>query len=256
MTEKSIMHYWEKLKPEQNVHARIQENWKRKAGIIDTIYTESNMVTFLWNVYTHRYIYVSDKLRQASGLDPALYLDDNGFEFSLSRIHPQHLDAIGAFSRLCTKYLASNNGLDPKIARVCLNFLYKNGRGEYVQLIQRMSVLETDKNLKPLLIACYVLHIGHIKKADSVGCVISVPGQVNIFEYNQHDKCVELPITFSDKEKNLLHLLSLGLSTKKIAQQLHISPLTVNTHRRNLIKKTACRDTTAAVTFARMINLI
>jgi DNA-binding CsgD family transcriptional regulator len=44
--------------------------------------------------------------------------------------------------------------------------------------------------------------------------------------------------TFSDREFEILQLLALGMDSDKIAEKLFLSTHTVNTHRRNLLKKT------------------
>jgi DNA-binding CsgD family transcriptional regulator len=43
---------------------------------------------------------------------------------------------------------------------------------------------------------------------------------------------------FSDREFEILQLISVGLDSEQIAKKLHLSLNTVNTHRRNMLKKT------------------
>jgi DNA-binding CsgD family transcriptional regulator len=49
---------------------------------------------------------------------------------------------------------------------------------------------------------------------------------------------LETGFTFSDREFEILQLLAHGMDTDKIAEKLYLSTHTVNTHRRNLLKKT------------------
>jgi len=49
---------------------------------------------------------------------------------------------------------------------------------------------------------------------------------------------LETGFTFSDREFEILQLLAHGMDTDKIAEKLFLSAHTVNTHRRNLLKKT------------------
>ena len=58
------------------------------------------------------------------------------------------------------------------------------------------------------------------------------------------------------QEKKILALLAEGKQSKEIADELFISSHTIDTHRRNLLKKTNCIDTTALITFAKMTGLI
>jgi DNA-binding CsgD family transcriptional regulator len=51
----------------------------------------------------------------------------------------------------------------------------------------------------------------------------------------------------SEKEMALVRKLARGLSSKQIAESLEITKNTVDTHRRNLLKKTGCKNTTELV---------
>ena len=53
----------------------------------------------------------------------------------------------------------------------------------------------------------------------------------------------------STRELEILNLLSEGLSSKEIANQLYISYDTVRTHRNNILKKTKFRTLTQAVSY-------
>jgi DNA-binding NarL/FixJ family response regulator len=46
----------------------------------------------------------------------------------------------------------------------------------------------------------------------------------------------------SKRETEILRLMSLGYSTKEIANQLHVSNETVKSHRKNLFKKLSAKN--------------
>ena len=56
--------------------------------------------------------------------------------------------------------------------------------------------------------------------------------------------------SISNRELEVLKLICLGLSAKKISEHLHISPRTVEGHRNNMLKKTGLNSTAALVSFA------
>lgn len=56
----------------------------------------------------------------------------------------------------------------------------------------------------------------------------------------------QVPILTS-REKEILVLISEGMTNKEIADQLYISPLTVDSHRKNLLAKFTVRNTAALV---------
>jgi len=62
--------------------------------------------------------------------------------------------------------------------------------------------------------------------------------------------------SLSRQEKKILSLLAEGKSSKEIANELSVSPHTVDTHRRHLLGKTNCIDTTGMITYARLVGLL
>ena len=51
------------------------------------------------------------------------------------------------------------------------------------------------------------------------------------------------PVTLiSDREKEILILMSYGITSKNIAKRLHLSVSTIETHRKNLLLKLECNN--------------
>lgn len=62
--------------------------------------------------------------------------------------------------------------------------------------------------------------------------------------------------TLSDREKQVLRLISDGQSSKEIARVLYISPSTVGVHRRNLMRKIGAHKTAALTRYAIRTQLV
>lgn len=58
------------------------------------------------------------------------------------------------------------------------------------------------------------------------------------------------------REKEVLELIAEGLTTQEMADQLYISPATVDTHRKNLLTKLNAKNTASLVKLALMYNFI
>lgn len=63
-------------------------------------------------------------------------------------------------------------------------------------------------------------------------------------------------IKFSQREKDMLNLISRGLSNQEIASTLNLSQRTVERHRTNLLDKTGCKNSIHLVIYALKNNLI
>lgn len=60
----------------------------------------------------------------------------------------------------------------------------------------------------------------------------------------------------SERELEILHLISEGLSNSEIAQKLFLSKRTVDKHRSNILMKTNCKNTANLVMYAVKNNLV
>ncbi|HEX2393993.1 MAG TPA: LuxR C-terminal-related transcriptional regulator, partial [Bacteroidales bacterium] len=63
-------------------------------------------------------------------------------------------------------------------------------------------------------------------------------------------------IKLSQREKDVLNMISQGLSNQEIASALHLSHRTVERHRTNLLDKTGSKNSISLVIYALKNNLI
>lgn len=64
------------------------------------------------------------------------------------------------------------------------------------------------------------------------------------------------PIHLTEREKEILDLISQGLSTQNIAAKLHLSQRTIEKHRSELLSKTNCSNSVSLVVYAMRNRLI
>jgi DNA-binding NarL/FixJ family response regulator len=64
------------------------------------------------------------------------------------------------------------------------------------------------------------------------------------------------PAGLTQREVEVLQLVATGASNQQVADVLHISVRTVNTHMTNILNKTGCDNRTAASVFAIQRNLV
>ncbi|HTK19218.1 MAG TPA: LuxR C-terminal-related transcriptional regulator [Mucilaginibacter sp.] len=248
--------YWKGLKPLNDVDSTSEKDWLVRVQMLDKLSAQNSVAIFLWNAFSNQFIYMSDSLRVFGGYDPERYTQKDGVDYSVSLIHPTHLKGVLQLYEMALSYGQKNHLTPLDKVVLSLNYLYKDNTGKYLQTLQQCIVVEADLNLQPRLVLSFVHNISHIKKEQSIGLVISSPMTTKIFYYDlTTDKIIERK-PFSTQELRVLRYLGQGLDTKQIATLLNISPNTVDTHRRNLINKTDCLDTTAVVSYAKLINIV
>jgi len=67
----------------------------------------------------------------------------------------------------------------------------------------------------------------------------------NLFKSRESDSITFLPnLEFSEREIDILQLMAFGKTAHEVAEKLYISPHTVKTHQKNMLKKTGCNNST------------
>jgi DNA-binding CsgD family transcriptional regulator len=246
--------YWNSLKPQSVSTSSYEEKWLTMAPFFDTVSLQSRVCVTLWNASTNRFIYAVDKTK-VLGENAIRFTDVDGVDFSIGNFHPDHLEALLLLMQKGIQYCFEKPEHLPYKIILNLDVLYKINKG-YIHILQQASVVETDDNKQPLLWLSYLYDITHIKKGNSANMVVKTPDEILIWNYLLNERKLEIVKPLTHQEKNVLNLLAQGNQTKEIAKKLFISHHTVDTHRRNLLTKTNCIDTTGLVSYARMTGLI
>jgi DNA-binding CsgD family transcriptional regulator len=240
------------IKP-RKIHTR--EKWLKKMEFLNSISAYDNAVILLHDTSVNRFIFMSDNAGVLGGYDPKYFLAEPGMDFSFGNIHPEQRSAALLIQLKIISYCIEHPTSSINNVVSYMTFLYKKKNGDYIQFLQKCMAVETDEAGHPLLYLRYGYDISHLVKP-SVGLIINTPDETLIWTYDAHNKRLIQINLLSAQEKKILGFLAEGKHSKQIAEELLISPHTIDTHRRNLLKKTHCIDTTALITFSKMTGLI
>lgn len=83
-----------------------------------------------------------------------------------------------------------------------------------------------------------------------------VTGAWEVSSYREYYPGIDDDELLSKREVEILRYISDGLNSRLIADKLSLSQHTVNTHRRNMLRKTNCLNTAELLKFARSVNII
>ena len=170
-----------------------------------------------------------------------------GFEYILQ--DAEQIELVGKFSDAGSmlNYL-QNNGVD--VVLLDINLPDSNGIDECSRIkeLHEDTIVIAISNINEYSIIQRMLNAGasgyFLKNAsaDEVisGIHLAVEGEVafsnGIENVLRSHRTVDLPI-ITRREKEVLSLLASGLSSVEIGEKIFISPLTVESHRRNLLQK-------------------
>jgi DNA-binding CsgD family transcriptional regulator len=231
-----------------------KEEWKALIPFLEQVSAHSYVKVLVWNVFTNRIVYAVDK-KNVAGYNASLYLAKNGINFSMSNMHPHFITAILTMQKKALEYVFSNK---PGFDKIVTHFdaLYKKNNGEYMHFLQQTVCIETDDNGYPLLLLSYIHDITYLKKESTANLIVIAPDEVKWWNFNFDANTLEPVKPLSRQEKKILAYLANGRSSKEIARELFISPFTIDTHRKNLLNKTNCVDTTGMITYAKLVGLL
>ncbi len=246
---------WDKLRSSIQLAASYKEKWPELIPLFEQISAQNSVFIMVWNIIINRIIYVVDK-KGVIGHDTSKFLAANWFEFTHSNMHPNFVQATMAMQEEGTRYFVEESKDTPEKFVMCLEALYKRSTGEYFHLLQQSVCIEKDSAGNPFLILSYVHDITYLKKNRTANFIITTPDESKWWNFNFDKNCLEPVQPLSKQEKRILSLLAEGKSSKEIANELSVSSHTIDTHRRNLLEKTNCIDTTGMITYLKLVGLV
>jgi len=216
------------------------------------ILTHSVPMIYLLDYTTGKYAFVSSQC-DAMGL-PYQRMMDGGVDFVLERYHPADLKLFSEQIFPDRLKLLKDIPVDQHKDHIfSFNYRIKNSTGEYVNIIQRNSFIQSDEKGNPLLSLGVVTNIDHFKEASPVIQLVE--------KVNNHADRVELVAKntyylheedkiFSKREQEILLYLADGFTSKQIADKLFLSEFTIINHKRNMHHKSNTQNTAALINFA------
>ena len=205
---------------------------------LDEFLPYSSTFFCITNTQNLSFEYISKNFKSCLGLDPEV-MKTEGMRYFWSRIHPEDLENwLSALNLLMEFTLSSISEEDRHKANYTWNFRFKNAEDVYVNIIQNTTPLAFDSMNKPIIgLAHYtVLHPELKMPITASAKLLNSQNEYETIYYNNvSQKLLSEGIT--NRERDIIRLLVLNQSSKEISEKLNISPHTVDTHRRNILKK-------------------
>lgn len=190
------------------------------------------------NTQSLEFEYVSKNFKTCLGLDSKV-LETSGMRYFWSRIHPDDLESwLKALNELMEFTMHNIDKKDRNNANYTWNYRFKNAEDVYVNLVQNTTPLAFDTHGKPIIgLAHYtVLHPDLQIDISASAKLLNAQNEYETIYFNNYSQKL-LSDGISHRERDVIRLLVLDFSSKEISQKLNISPHTVDTHRRNILKK-------------------
>lgn len=167
-------------------------------------------------------------------------------------IHPDDYEAVLKDAIASAKFVFKNNGnaLNLRMIRTYRAYAYGRFRNITEQFIPLAA--DADGNIW-LLLSTVSVSVDQTSPAN-VRSIIIDKGSGDVFSLS--DKLYSYDKILSDREMEILRLISQGKLSKEIADILHISVATVNTHRQHILQHLNADNSMEALNHARSLGLI
>jgi DNA-binding CsgD family transcriptional regulator len=182
--------------------------------------------------------YVSKNVISCLGITPK-ELKEGGMKAFWSRMCPEDVDPwLKALSERMVYTMGNLSPEDRQRMSYTWNYRLKNAEGVYINIIQNTTPLIFNSEGKPVVgLAHYtILHENLVLPITATAKYLNSNNTYETkFFSNYSQKLLSDEIT--GRERDVIRLLVMNLSSKEIGEKLHISSSTVDTHRRNILKK-------------------
>lgn len=251
---KKISDFWEEMYSRQIKEYRpfqISEEFKKFASI----FAPGNSYVYIVNLHNFELEYVSDSVDRFVNKN----VNELDIKDLLQTVVPEELESINLKSKVISdfysNFLDKENVLDYKNM---FSYRMRDAQGQLRSMLYQafpLSVLDDGTPEHVFCIQTDVSHLHmsstnsvsfiHMKGGKSYFNVDISSGKFEALKADANNKSYSELLT--EREKQIVDRLSKGLNAEQIADELNLSHHTIKTHRRNILQKSGCTNTTELV---------
>lgn len=197
------------------------------------------------NVRQSRFDLVSPEVQNVLGYTP------EGYElpFYTGLVHPDDLPYLLNFESAVERFFSNLSGEQLFKYKVQYDQRMRHADGHYIRVLNQYVIIQHDvENVRTFVVQTDITHLK--KEPKPVLSFIGLDGEpsyVNVDVQNIFKPAKEI---FTNREKDILRALAKGMSSAEISEALSISKLTVDSHRKNMLKKTDAKSTNEIISLA------
>ncbi|MDR5591175.1 response regulator transcription factor [Christiangramia sp. SM2212] len=251
---KKISDYWKDAYSNHVKEYRpfeITKDFKRFASM----FAIGNSYLYIVNLFNFQIEYISDSVE--------LFIDKDKENIQLQdllkTVLPEEIENINLKSRVIndfyTSFLEREKVLDYKNM---FSYRMKDAQGHIRTMLYQAMPLSVLESGTPEHVFCIQTDVTHLKVTSNMAVsFLNLDGgksyyNVDVSKGKFHPELCEngkndLAELFSEREMQIVMSLSRGKNAEQIADELNLSHHTIKTHRRNILQKSGCANTTELV---------
>ncbi|MGV8946390.1 MAG: LuxR C-terminal-related transcriptional regulator [Lutibacter sp.] len=211
---------------------------------VASLFSVGSFYYYVLNFEDLKMEFVHSGVREVLGIEPVDFVVNNIFKI----MHPEDLEKMNEKETLVFDFFFNKIPPDEIFLYKTVYMLrLKHANGQYKTILHQVKVLSTSEDGKIQQVLGIHVDIGYLNipfnhKVSFIShqrpSYYSVePGVI----LNLEKKCFK--DLFSIREKEIIKKMSEGIKFNEIAKLLFLSPHTINTHKKNILKKAGCKNT-------------
>ncbi|MFD2726444.1 LuxR C-terminal-related transcriptional regulator [Hyunsoonleella rubra] len=214
---------------------------------IASMFAAGNFYYYVLNFATYKIDYVSEGTQTVLGIPPS--------QFTLEKIftlfHPEDLADLHRKERASVNFkMRKIDAKDITKYKSVYLFRFMAADGTYKTILHQSKAINVSKDGKVQQVIGVHTDVTHLDLP--IDHKVSFIGdRLPNYHYNEakdsFDLIEENKIPFTNRELGILKAIVKGNSTNSIASQLNISTNTIYTHKKNILKKSGCKNTSEVI---------
>ena len=222
-----------------NTYPKVEiEEHIKKLIELDYYYPYNSTFYCITNTVHQNFEYISKNFKACTGLSKDKMMA-GGMDYYWSLFHPEDIKLwLKSLTDLMVFTMTELNDNQRKRMSYTWNYRIRNASNTYVNIVQNTTPLQFDDTKKPIIgLAHYTVLDGNLKM--DVCATAKYLNDKNEYEtlFYQNESTSKLLDIISNRERDVVRLLLTNKTSKEIAENLNISKYTVDTHRKNILKK-------------------
>ncbi len=210
------------------------------------MFSMGDYFSYAFDCLHSRYSFVGLEIKEVLGYDPFMY-KRYGLALLDEIIHPDDKLAVLELHGKAWRYLLRQAPEARKNITMSIDYRIRRADRVYIRMLQQNCVLQTDdaENITKVYGIC--TDISHWCKKKEIVLTLSREGHATTFRVATNKSKIN---DISNREKEIIREICNGKKTTEISDSLHISPHTVNTHRKVIMRKLGLKGTASLVRYA------
>ncbi|MGB6083415.1 LuxR C-terminal-related transcriptional regulator [Moheibacter sp.] len=198
----------------------------------------------IFNTQTAEMEYVDPKIISILGYNP----EEFNLQLVMDSVHEEDIPYYFHYEKSAIRFFTN---LDPSVIlkyKFSYDYRIKTKDGEYKRVLQQVVPIYYFPEGGARTIGIFTdishLNVQGIPKLSFIG----MKGEPSYYNMHLQEEFRMTKNLFTNRENQILNEVLKGVSSKEISEKLHISLLTVQTHRKNILKKSGCASLTELLT--------